>query len=51
MLVYQHSDGKVEDLIPDLVEIGVDILNIQRECNNWRKIIERFGENVSLWGG
>ncbi|MEM1507942.1 MAG: uroporphyrinogen decarboxylase family protein [Candidatus Bathyarchaeia archaeon] len=51
VLVYQHSDGRVEDLIPDLVEIGVDILNIQRECNNWLKIIERFGKTISLWGG
>ncbi|MBS7625199.1 hypothetical protein KEJ29_06455 [Candidatus Bathyarchaeota archaeon] len=51
VLVYQHSDGKVEDLIPDLVEMGVDILNIQRECNNWQKIIERFGKRISLWGG
>jgi len=36
VLVYQHSDGRVEDLIPDLIEIGVDTLNIQRECNDGR---------------
>lgn len=51
VLVYQHSDGKVEDLIPDLIEIGVDILNIQRECNNWREIIAKYGNRVTLWGG
>lgn len=51
VLVYQHSDGKVEDLIPDLIEIGVDILNIQRECNNWPRIIGENGDRITMWGG
>ncbi|MEM2309620.1 MAG: uroporphyrinogen decarboxylase family protein [Candidatus Bathyarchaeia archaeon] len=51
VMVLQHSDGKVEDLIPDLIEIGVNILNIQRECNDWRKIIRTYGKQISLWGG
>ena len=49
--VYQHSDGRVEDLIPDLIEIGVDILNIQRECNSWHRIIGCYGKDVTMWGG
>jgi len=51
VLIYQHSDGRVEELIPDLIEIGVDILNIQRECNNWPRIIEKYGGQITLWGG
>lgn len=51
VLILQHSDGRVEDLIPDLIEIGVDILNIQRECNDWRRIIREYSEQISLWGG
>ncbi|RLF05008.1 MAG: hypothetical protein DRK00_05475 [Thermoprotei archaeon] len=51
VLVYQHSDGRVEDLIPYLVEMGVDALNIQPECNDWRSIKERYGAKVTLWGG
>jgi len=51
VLVYQHSDGRVEDLIPDLIEIGVDILNIQRECNDWPRIIKRYGDHITMWGG
>lgn len=51
VLIYQHSDGKVETLIPDLIEIGVDILNIQRECNDWSKIVEDYGDRITLWGG
>jgi len=51
VFVYQHSDGRVEDLIPDLVEIGVDILNVQVECNSWPLIKERYGNRITLWGG
>jgi len=51
VLVYQHSDGKVEELIPDLIEIGVDILNIQRECNDWYEIKRKYGKRITLWGG
>ncbi len=49
--VFQHSDGRVEDLVPDLVEIGVDILNVQRECNDWRGLMRRHAEDITLWGG
>ncbi|MEM1570378.1 MAG: uroporphyrinogen decarboxylase family protein [Candidatus Bathyarchaeia archaeon] len=48
---YLHSDGKVETLIPELIDIGVDILNIQRECNNWAKILRDFQGKATLWGG
>jgi len=51
VLVYQHSDGRVEQIIPDLLEIGVDILNIQRECNDWGRIYSEYGDRVTLWGG
>ena len=50
-IVYQHSDGRVEDFIPDLIEIGVNILNIQRECNSWTTIIRDYGKSVTMWGG
>ena len=33
VLVFYHSDGNVAAIVPDLVEIGVDILNpVQPEC-------------------
>ena len=51
VLIYQHSDGKVEDLIPDLTEIRVDILNIQPECNDWHRILNKYGKRIVLWGG
>jgi len=50
-LCYLHSDGCIEALIPELVEMGVDILNVQRECNNWARILRDFQGNLTLWGG
>jgi uroporphyrinogen decarboxylase len=50
-LVYQHSDGRVEDLVTDLVEIEIDILNIQRECNDWPGLMAEYGDRITLWGG
>lgn len=51
-LVYYHSCGYIEPFIPDLIEIGVDILNpIQPECMDFRKIHEQYGNQLSFWGG
>ncbi|MGQ9691583.1 MAG: uroporphyrinogen decarboxylase family protein [Thermoproteota archaeon] len=47
-----HSDGWIEPIIQDLVEIGVDVLEpIQPECMNVRRIKERFGDELSFEGG
>jgi uroporphyrinogen decarboxylase len=52
ILVFMHSDGKVDGLIPELIDIGVDILNpVQPECNDLRKIVDEFGSKISFWGG
>ncbi len=51
VLVFQHSDGMVQDLVPDLLDIGVDIMNLQRECNDWPGLMKRHGKRVVLWGG
>lgn len=46
-----HSDGWIEPIIPDLVEIGVDILNpIQPECMDPAKIKENYGDKLCLEG-
>ena len=49
--VLYHSDGKVDALIPELIEIGIDILNpVQPECMNAAAIKRRYGDRLSLWG-
>lgn len=49
--VFYHSDGNVEALIPELVEIGVDILNpIQPECMDPARIKRLYGDRLAFWG-
>ena len=49
--VWYHSDGAILPIIPDLIEIGVDVLNpVQPECLDPEIIKERFGHVASLWG-
>jgi uroporphyrinogen decarboxylase len=52
LLVFMHCDGRVEDMVEDYIDIGVDILNpIQPECNNLVEITRRSGRRLSFWGG
>lgn len=47
-----HSDGAISDIIPDVVDMGVDILHpLQPECIDvaWAK--REFGRDITLWGG
>jgi uroporphyrinogen decarboxylase len=51
VLVFYHSDGDVTAIIPDLIEIGVDILNpIQPECMDPVALKRAFGDRLSFWG-
>ena len=46
-----HSDGYIEPIIPDLIEVGVDLLNpIQPESMNPAEIKKKYGKNIALWG-
>jgi uroporphyrinogen decarboxylase len=51
MYIMYHSDGNLEHLIPDLIEIGIDGLNpIQPECMNPAIIKELYGDRICLSG-
>ena len=46
-----HSDGWIEPIIPDLIEIGVDILNpIQPECMDPVKLKQLYGDRICFEG-
>lgn len=52
--VFFHSDGAIREIIPDMIEIGIDILNpIQWRCTGMdRDGLKRdFGEKVVFHGG
>ncbi len=51
VLAFYHSDGVVYDIIPDLIDIGVDILNpIQPECMDPAVVKQQYGDRLSFWG-
>jgi uroporphyrinogen decarboxylase len=49
--IWYHSDGNITDIIPDLIEAGVDILNpLQPECLDLDTIYKRYGKRVTFDG-
>ena len=51
-LVGQHSDGYILKIIPDLIELGLDILNpLQPFIFDVYQIKEQFGDQLTLYGG
>ena len=51
LLVFYHGDGNLERIIPDLIEIGVDVLNpVQPECVDPFKLKKLYGDRLSFWG-
>ena len=49
---FLHSDGYIYEIIPDLIEIGVDILNpIQPEVMDPAEIKKEFGKDLIFCGG
>jgi uroporphyrinogen decarboxylase len=51
-MVVQHSCGDIVDIMPDLIEIGLDIYQtFQPEIYNIKNIKNKFGDNLTFWGG
>jgi len=49
--VMMHSDGYTEDIIPDLIEIGVNAVNTQIDCMDVQKLSELYHGKIAFWGG
>lgn len=50
--VAYHSDGHIYPIIPDLIEIGLDVLNpIQPGSMDPSRLKREFGDNLCFWGG
>lgn len=51
IIAYYHSDGVINDIITDLIDIGVDVLNpIQPECMDPIQLKKQYGDKLSFWG-
>ena len=50
--VWVHSCGCIDVIIPDLVEMGLDVLNpVQPECMDIGFLKRQYGNKLSFWGG
>lgn len=52
--IWLHTCGSVYEIIPDLIEVGVDILNpVQVGAKNMQLELlkNEFGKDLSFWGG
>ncbi len=51
-MTFQHSCGNLCDIIPDLIEIGLDVLqSLQPEAMPVYEIKKQYGRDLRLWGG
>jgi uroporphyrinogen decarboxylase len=49
--VAYHSDGEISPVIPDLIEIGLDVLNpVQPASMDPAKLKAQYGERLCFWG-
>jgi uroporphyrinogen-III decarboxylase len=49
--VAYHTDGNVEPILPELIEIGLDVLNpIQPASMDPAKIKKEYGDKLCFWG-
>jgi len=49
--ILYHSDGYIEPIIPDLIEIGVNAINpVQPDVMDPAKLKEKYGSRLAFWG-
>ena len=45
-----HSDGYIADILPDLIEIGIDAINSQLFCMDIEDLARRHKGQITFWG-
>lgn len=48
--VFFHSDGWIEPLFDDVIEIGVDAMNCQLFCMDIEKLARKYKGKITFWG-
>lgn len=48
--VFMHSDGFITEIIPDLIEVGIDALNAQIFCMGVEDLGKKFKGRITFWG-
>ena len=52
--VFIHCDGAIEEILPDFIEIGIDVLNpLQTSAKGMdpQRIKQKYGKDLAFWGG
>ena len=52
--VFFHSCGSIREILPDLIEVGVDVLNpvqVAADDMDSRDLKREFGADLTFWGG
>jgi hypothetical protein len=47
---FMHSDGNIEQILPDLAEIGIDAVNSQLFCMDMERIAAAVKGKITFWG-
>jgi uroporphyrinogen decarboxylase len=49
--IFYHSDGDCRAIVPELIEIGVTVLNpVQPECMDPAAMKKEYGDRLAFWG-
>ena len=48
--LFMHSDGYITDIIPDLIEVGIEALNSQIFCMGVEELGRHFRGRITFWG-
>jgi uroporphyrinogen-III decarboxylase len=47
---FMHSDGNIEQIYPDLIEIGLDAINSQLFCMDIENLGQKYAGAITFWG-
>lgn len=48
---FLHSCGQIEAILPDIIEVGFDVLHpLQPECQDVESIVAKYREYLTFWG-
>lgn len=51
IIINQHSCGKIDSIVGDLVEMGVDLWNNCQPCNDLVGLKKKYGDKMCFFGG
>lgn len=51
VIISYHSDGNIEKIIPELIEIGIEVLNpVQPEAMDPAELKKKYRDQLAFWG-